>query len=88
MLGLTGFGDLRDIKAKAEKGNENCILALAMNAYRTQKYIGAYTAAMNGLDAIVFTTGIGENSYVQTWISLELIWIKLKTKQNPEIYTK
>ena len=62
MLGLTGFTDLRDIQAEAEKGNKNCILALAMNAYRIQKYIGAYTAAMNGLDAIIFTAGIGENS--------------------------
>lgn len=62
MLGLTGFTDLRDIQAEAEKGNRNCILALAMNAYRIQKYIGAYTAAMNGLDAIIFTAGIGENS--------------------------
>src|SRR5690554_4341445 len=64
MVGLTGYGDLRDIEAEAEKGNENCILALAMNAYRIQKYIGAYTAAMNGLDAIIFTAGFGENSSV------------------------
>lgn len=64
MLGLTGFTDLRDIQAEAKKGSKNCILALAMNAYRIQKYIGAYTAAMNGLDAIIFTAGIGENSSV------------------------
>jgi len=64
MLGLTGFTDLRDIQVEAKKGNKNCILALAMNAYRIQKYIGAYTAAMNGLDAIIFTAGIGENSSV------------------------
>ncbi|MCB0485319.1 MAG: acetate kinase, partial [Flavobacteriaceae bacterium] len=64
MLGLTGFSDLRDIEAEAEKGNEQCQLALDMNAYRIKKYIGAYAAAMNGLDAIVFTAGIGENSDV------------------------
>ncbi len=64
MLGLTGFADLRDIEAEAGKGNRNCILALSMNAYRIKKYIGAYTSAMNGLDAIVFTAGIGENSSV------------------------
>lgn len=64
MLGLTGSIDLRDIQAKAENGNEDCKLALAMNAYRIKKYIGAYAAAMNGLDAIVFTAGIGENSSV------------------------
>lgn len=62
MLGLTGFSDLREIEAQAEKGNKDCLLALEMNAYRVKKYIGAYTAAMNGLDAIVFTAGIGENS--------------------------
>lgn len=62
MLGLTGFSDLRDIESAAEKGNVNCQLALDMNAYRIKKYIGSYVAAMNGLDAIVFTAGIGENS--------------------------
>ncbi|MCF4100376.1 acetate kinase [Gillisia sp. M10.2A] len=62
MLGLTGYSDLRDIEAEAEKGNTKCILALEMNAYRIKKYIGAYIAAMNGLDAIIFTAGIGENS--------------------------
>lgn len=62
MFGLTGYTDLRDIIAEAEKGNSNCVLALAMNAYRIKKYIGAYIATMNGLDAIVFTAGIGENS--------------------------
>ncbi len=62
MLGLTGHRDLRDIEAKANTGNKECILALEMNAYRIKKYIGAYAAAMNGLDAVVFTAGIGENS--------------------------
>ncbi|REE25950.1 acetate kinase [Winogradskyella pacifica] len=62
MLGLTGYNDLRDIEAQAANGNEDCKLALIMNAYRIKKYIGSYTAAMNGLDAIVFTAGIGENS--------------------------
>lgn len=64
MLGLTGYSDLRDIEEQAEKGNKECILALEMNAYRIKKYIGAYAAAMNGLDAVVFTAGIGENSEV------------------------
>ena len=64
MLGLTGFSDLRDIEQRAEQGDEMCQLALEMNAYRIKKYIGAYIAAMNGVDAIVFTAGIGENSNV------------------------
>lgn len=62
MLGLTGFSDLRDIEANAANGNTDCQLALEMNAYRIKKYIGSYAAAMNGVDAIVFTAGIGENS--------------------------
>lgn len=62
MLGLTGYSDLRDIESEAAKGDEDCILALQMNAYRIKKYIGSYMASMNGLDAIVFTAGIGENS--------------------------
>lgn len=62
MLGLTGFSDLREVQVQADKGNATCLLALEMNAYRIKKYIGAYTAAMNGLEAIVFTAGIGENS--------------------------
>jgi acetate kinase len=62
MLGLTGFSDLRDIQTEAENGNKKCQLALEMNAYRIKKYIGSYAAILNGLDAIVFTAGIGENS--------------------------
>ncbi len=64
MLGLTGYSDLRDIQREAENGNSDCTLAIAMNAYRIKKYIGAYSATMNGLDAIIFTAGIGENSSV------------------------
>lgn len=64
MLGLTGYSDLRDIQREAENGNQDCIVALEMNAYRIKKYIGAYSAAMNGLDAILFTAGIGENSSI------------------------
>jgi acetate kinase len=62
MLGLTGFSDLRDIESNAAQGNKDCQLALDMNAYRIKKFIGSYAAALNGLDAIVFTAGIGENS--------------------------
>lgn len=64
MFGLTGYSDLRDIEDKAAAGDKKCQLALDMNAYRIKKYIGAYIAVMNGLDALVFTAGIGENSNV------------------------
>jgi acetate kinase len=62
MFGLTGYSDLREIEMKAEEGDKVCNLALKMNAYRVKKYIGAYAAVLNGLDALVFTAGIGENS--------------------------
>ncbi len=62
LLGLTGFSDLREIEGEAEKGNKYCQLALLMFAYRVKKYIGAYASAMNGLDGIAFTAGVGENS--------------------------
>lgn len=64
MFGLTGFSDLRDIQTAAKDGNRDCQLALEMNAYRLKKYIGSYTAVMNGLDALIFTAGIGENSSI------------------------
>ena len=62
MLGLTGHSDLRDIEAMALAGNRDAQEALTLNAYRIQKYVGAYTAALGGLDALVFTAGIGENN--------------------------
>ena len=62
LLGLTGYADLRDIQKGAEEGNKDCQLALLMTSYRIKKYIGSYVAALNGLDALLFTAGIGENS--------------------------
>ena len=61
MVGLTGFSDMRDINNAKEQGNAEAELALEMYAYRIQKYIGAYAAALNGIDAIIFTAGVGEN---------------------------
>ena len=79
MYSLTGYSDLRDIEAEAVKGNEDCKLALIMNAYRIKKYIGAYTAAMNGLDAIVFTAGIGENSnYIREKVCVDMDYFGIK----------
>jgi len=61
MLGLTGFSDMRDITRAIEQGHTQAALAYDMYAYRIRKYIGAYAAALNGLDAIIFTAGVGEN---------------------------
>jgi len=64
LLAISGFSsDLRDITAEAEKGNERATLALDVFANRIHKYLGSYAARMNGVDAIIFTAGIGENSF-------------------------
>jgi acetate kinase len=63
MIGLSGISsDMRDIEEAAEKGNKRARLALDMYDYRVKKYIGAYAAAMGGVDLIIFTGGIGENA--------------------------
>lgn len=83
MLGLTGYSDLRDIEGQAEKGNKECQLALFMNAYRIKKFIGSYTAALNGLDAIVFTAGIGENSsYMRKLVCTDMSYFGIKLDED------
>ncbi|ARI76796.1 acetate kinase [Halobacillus mangrovi] len=63
MLALSGFSsDLRDIEERASEGDERAELALEVFAARIHKYIGSYAARMHGIDAIVFTAGVGENS--------------------------
>lgn len=63
LLGISGISsDLRDIEQKAEEGDERAILALDVFASRIHKYIGSYATRMKGLDAIVLTAGVGENS--------------------------
>ena len=62
VLGMSGVSsDFRDVRAAADEGNERAIMALDAYRYRVAKYIGSYTAAMNGVDAITFTAGVGEN---------------------------
>ena len=63
MLGISEYSsDCRDLTAKAEEGDQKAKLALEMVAYSVKKYIGSYAAVLNGVDAIVFTGGIGEHS--------------------------
>jgi acetate kinase len=72
MLGVSGVSsDMRDIEEAANQGNERARIALEMYQYRVKKYIGAYAAAMGGVDLIVFTGGIGENDTVTRTRSLE-----------------
>ena len=62
LLGVSGISsDMRDIEAAAEEGKKQAEIAYDMFVYRVKKYIGSYAAAMNGVDAVVFTAGIGEN---------------------------
>jgi acetate kinase len=62
LKGLSGSSDMRDVEKRAAAGDTDAQLAIEIYAYRARKYIGAYAAAMGGLDAVVFTGGIGENS--------------------------
>jgi acetate kinase len=65
LKGLSGIGnDMRDIIDKASEGDANCRLALNVFSHQVRKYIGAYATVMGGVDAIIFTGGIGENSAV------------------------
>ncbi|MGI6150785.1 MAG: acetate kinase [Christensenellales bacterium] len=65
VLGISGFSsDFRDLGAAAEQGNKRALLALETFSYSVKKYIGAYAAVMNGVDAIAFTGGIGENDEI------------------------
>jgi acetate kinase len=64
LLALSGVGtDMRDIEAAADQGNARAALAFDVLTYQVRKYIGAYAAAMGGLNAIAFAGGIGENSW-------------------------
>ncbi len=62
-LGVSGqYSDSRDIEEGIKRGDKRCLLAASILAYQVKKYIGSYAAAMNGVDAIVFTAGMGENN--------------------------
>jgi acetate kinase len=90
MRGLTGFSDLREIGDAANEGDEKCKNALALAGYRIKKYIGSYATILNGLDAIIFTAGIGENSSLMRKIAcqnLDFLGIKLDVEKN-EIRSK
>jgi len=64
VMGITNLSsDMRDLEIAANSGNERAILALNMYAYKVKKFIGAYAAAINGIDLLVFTGGVGENDF-------------------------
>ena len=88
-LGVSGISsDCRDLEIAAEEGNDRAALTLEMLVYQIQKYIGSYTAAMNGLDCIVFTGGIGENSApvrAGACEDMEYLGIKFDFDKNEEL---
>lgn len=64
VMGITNLSsDMRDLEIAASSGNERAILALNMYAYKVKKFIGAYIAALNGVDLLIFTGGVGENDF-------------------------
>ncbi|WP_187261863.1 acetate/propionate family kinase [Pontibacter beigongshangensis] len=85
MLGLTGFSDMRDIIKAMDAGDTNAALAYDLYAYRIKKYIGAYAAVLNGLDAIVFTAGVGENDAIireRVCQQMEFLGIRFDSEKN------
>jgi acetate kinase len=85
MLGLTGVSDMRDVTKAINDGNADALLAYEMYAYRIKKYIGSYIAALNGIDAIVFTAGVGENDALvrkMVCANMDHLGIKLNEEQN------
>lgn len=86
VLALSGVSsDFRDIEEQASKGNEDCALALDKFAYEVRKYIGSYAAALGGLDCLVFTAGVGENSAsmrAHICEGLEFLGVKIDPEKN------
>ena len=86
VLGVTELSsDMREVDAACEKGDEKAILAMKMYNYRIKKYIGAYAAAMGGVDIIVFTAGVGENQWStreEACEGLEFIGVKIDKELN------
>lgn len=85
LLGMTGSGDMRDVMAAADKGDEQANLALDVYCHRLRSYVGAYYAQMGRVDSIVFTAGVGENVpevRARTLANLEELGIELDRERN------
>ena len=90
LLGVSGVSsDSREIEEGIKQGNKRCQLAAFILAYQIKKYIGAYTAAMGGLDAVVFTAGMGENNpelRERVCRDMDFFGIKLDAQQNAKAW--
>lgn len=86
VLGLTGISsDMRDIDAAYEAGNRNAIIARDMYYTRVKKFVGAYAAEMGGVDLLIFTGGVGENSFeLRSWVcsGMEFMGIRIDEAVN------
>lgn len=88
LLALAGVADMREVEARAADGDSAAQIAINIYAYRARKYVGAYAAAMGGLDAVVFTGGIGENSPSmrrRICDGLEFLGLKLDDDRNVSV---
>ena len=89
LSGLSGLGnDMRDIIQKAEEGNEDARIAIQVFTHRITKYIGAYAAVMNGVDVLLFTAGIGENSAAirnRVCSGMDFLGIKIDEHKNESV---
>jgi acetate kinase len=92
LLGITGISsDMREVEDAADKGDDNALLALQMYDYRIKKYVGAFAAAMGGLDILIFTGGIGENAdYTRAGVceGLEFMGVELNESKNKSVRGK
>lgn len=85
LLGLTGTGDMRDVQAAAATGDATAEAALAVWRHRIRHYVGAYVAQLGGLDALVFTAGVGENNALlrrRALAGLEFLGIEIDNDRN------
>jgi acetate kinase len=90
MLGISGVSsDLRDVVEAAAKGSERAALAIKMLTRSVAKYIAAYASVMGGMDAVIFTAGIGENSDIvreRSLQNLEFMGIKIDLEKNKTLH--
>lgn len=86
VLGISGVSsDFRDIESAMDEGNERAKLAIDVFCYRVKKYIGEYAAVMNGVDAVIFTAGIGENNAIvreKSTRGLDYLGLEIDTEKN------
>jgi len=79
MFGICGYSDNRDVETRYQEGDEKCILAMNMYVHSILRFIGAYIAVLGGVDAIVFTAGVGENgSILRAMIMEKLAYLGIK----------